>query len=337
LLELGARVYVSARYTDEEVTALTTVSGERGRYAEHPVLPYVLRRSHEEVNSYGWRGGAFSVARTPGVRRVIAVGASTTYGGEKPYPAILAELLDEHGIPTEVLNAGVPGWTSAESLVNFETRGVPLRPDLVIVYHGRNDLIPQCYNDFRPDHSHFRDRGYEFRSANQTLKRGFAVSRLFMLAALALPGVSGWDPIQENPVYASVRVENRPSADEVLRNLADPARTQAFRANIGGIVRLSRESGAGVILGTFAFLPEKLRTEYFLREDPAIFDALHEQLERNNAVLRELAEQPGVYLADTQRLEETPEIFFDDCHVDERGHEQRARILLDVILTNQLL
>ena len=50
----------------------------------------------------------------------------------------------------EVINAGVPGYTSWETLINFQFRVLDIEPDLIIIYHGTNDtharlVLPKFY------------------------------------------------------------------------------------------------------------------------------------------------------------------------------------------------
>lgn len=270
--------------------------------------------------------------------RIVCVGGSTTYGGKTDHATFLEEQLRTDGYQVEVLNAGVPGWTSRESLINFELRVLPMQPDLVIVYHGRNDLFPQLYDNFEIDYSHFRDWTYDFTATNRDLKRWFGRSRTFMLFGLAFPTISGWDEVAEHPIYGSVRLENRPLPERAVRNLNDPTRTHGFTRNNEQLISLASSHGADVVLATFAFRPEKLQSWPFLREDPRLVEPLRAQLNRNNDVLRQLAANGrGVFLAETAALAEREDVFVDDCHVKEEGHKLRAEILFATLKHHDLL
>lgn len=338
LTEIGARVLVRIRYDPERLRSLTTVEDHRDKYEQHRVLPYVLRASVKKHNSRGWRGPEFSVPKPPGIFRIVCVGGSTTYGTETSHVRFLEEQLRAAGHHVEVLNAGVPGWTSRESLVNFELNVLATQPDLVIVYQGRNDLFPQAYDNFEMDYAHFRDWSYDFTATNRDLKRWFRWSRTLMILALAFPPVSGWDYVAEHPVYGSLRLENRPPPDRAVRNLNELGRTEGFRRNTERLVGLASEQGVAVVLATVAFVPRKLRTWPFLDEDWMLLKPLREQLNRNNDVLRQLAaNEPGVYLAETAALAVRKHVFFDDCHVTKEGHRLRAKMLLEALEGHDLL
>lgn len=101
--------------------------------------------SRIEVNSLGFRGP--EIAREKGDRfRIVALGESTTMGvtleaEDRPWPEVLEGLIRERmpgSPPVEVINAGVAGYTLEDGLVRLEEDVLPLKPDLLISYHGYN-------------------------------------------------------------------------------------------------------------------------------------------------------------------------------------------------------
>jgi len=98
------------------------------------------------VNSRGFTGAEFEDPAPPGTLRIMTVGDSCTFGAGSlhgPYPARLEELLQSgaDGRRYQVINAGIEGMNSELALRRLESRVVPLRPDLVTVYIGWNDLM----------------------------------------------------------------------------------------------------------------------------------------------------------------------------------------------------
>lgn len=83
-------------------------------------------------------------ARPPGTRRVLFVGDSTVVGRSVPESARihrqLQELLSERGITTDVVNAGVEGYSTDQALLRLVTLLPRYRPDLVLHAFCLNDL-----------------------------------------------------------------------------------------------------------------------------------------------------------------------------------------------------
>src|SRR5690606_36621055 len=58
------------------------------------------------------------------------------------WPHLVAESLRERFEKKAIdyVNGGVPGYTVASSIRNLEHRVARLRPDIIVIYHGTNDL-----------------------------------------------------------------------------------------------------------------------------------------------------------------------------------------------------
>lgn len=154
LLEGGLRVYLT-HYGDQRQKVLylysrDEISALKSLYRGQAFLNYGLSPLRDDVNSLGYRGPEIALPKPDHVYRIVALGGSTTYGiyldrWQDAYPHKLQQALTEaHGYQDiEVINAGVPGYTSWESAVNLMLRIPDLKPDMVIVYHGVNDINPR--------------------------------------------------------------------------------------------------------------------------------------------------------------------------------------------------
>jgi lysophospholipase L1-like esterase len=111
-----------------------------GTWVSDPDLIYRLNPANPETP------GSFR-ATAPGPRavgrvRIVCLGGSTTYGhGVRPrdaWPAVLERVLEDEGIPAEVINGGVPGYGSRQILLRYRRDIARLRPDVVLFYEGWN-------------------------------------------------------------------------------------------------------------------------------------------------------------------------------------------------------
>ncbi len=120
------------------------------------VLPYKLKPNSDghlfqsaiHINSLGFRGK--EIAREKGnAYRIVALGESTTYGctlrpQDQTWPELLEEFIHNRiktDRPVQVINAGVFGFALPQNLRRLQTDILPLKPDLIISYHGWNGFV----------------------------------------------------------------------------------------------------------------------------------------------------------------------------------------------------
>ena len=327
---------------------MTTHSTVRGKYACHPYLPYALAPNYERKghNSLGFRGREFNVEKSDDVTRIVCIGGSTTYSGrvgpDQTYPAQLEKLLRDDGVRCEVINAGVPGWTSVENMINLQLRVLPLKPDIVVVYQGRNDAFPQAYNDFRPDYSHFRRPDYSFPDSNYLHKPLFRVSNLLLILCTYKGNRLGWSSSEENPPYGGITVQNSPSREQLVEHLSDTSRITTYERMVNDMIAACHREGVKIIFGTMAFNSKRLVTGLLptvprATRTPAVNDALQQQIEENNKIVRESCALHDVPVVETALLREREELFIDDCHCKAAGHALRAKLVFEVIKQERLI
>jgi lysophospholipase L1-like esterase len=117
------------------------------------VLPFRLKPNSESflfdsrvtINSLGFRGEEFNPDKADAYR-IVVLGESTTFGctlrtQDQPWPDVLAGLIRERlpiHRPVQVINAGVPAYNLKQNVWRLQKEILPLKPDLVISYHGAN-------------------------------------------------------------------------------------------------------------------------------------------------------------------------------------------------------
>lgn len=146
LAETAARLFLNNR------TALVVAdenTSELGRTDSR--LGFRLKPGHVSrtinTNSHGLRGPEISPDKPADALRLICLGGSTTFGHGAPddagtYPALLEVFLRQAlSRPVEVINAGVPAYTSWHTRTRLDIDVLPLRPDVALLMDGLNDIM----------------------------------------------------------------------------------------------------------------------------------------------------------------------------------------------------
>ncbi|MFO0980374.1 MAG: GDSL-type esterase/lipase family protein [Planctomycetota bacterium] len=125
--------------------AVRGAAGESLRTTGHPIPV-----------AYGRDPCLFAPRKAPGTKRVFMIGESSVHGF--PYfpwstipaylQARLRRILPDQRI--EVINAGVPGFTSANIAQGFD-EALDYEPDLIIVYCGHNELMLSHHEEIADD------------------------------------------------------------------------------------------------------------------------------------------------------------------------------------------
>lgn len=223
VLELGLRYYFSAYGTEAQRTKYLYGDAELQRQAVLSALPFLnYGLSPAGGNALGYRGPEIAIPKPDGVFRIVVLGDSTVYGLGLPadlaWPAQLQTILrDEYGYTgVEVVNAGVAGYTTWNSVVNFAFRVTELEPDLVLVYHtlseiGARQLDPACYRGLN------RYRGlYPEAPVVQLRDQVPDWSVLYRFAAITLGWLDAPAPDENYQVMADCVDDPAPPPEEAL-------------------------------------------------------------------------------------------------------------------------
>jgi hypothetical protein len=105
------------------------------------------------TNRLGFRGGYFEPTKPEGVRRIVFLGDSFTFGEgvrrEDTYPERTAAILNQRADPgaerIQSLNLGVGGYDTTQAWHLFEQTGLALSPDAVVLGYVLNDAEPPLY------------------------------------------------------------------------------------------------------------------------------------------------------------------------------------------------
>lgn len=330
--------------TDEAITDI---------YRFHPFTGFVFKprrkligghpaqetQSEILINDHGFLSDRLSMPleKAEDEIRIATIGASTTanlnLNYEDNWPGKLGALLQSE-FPDKkvtVINAGIPGFNTAQSIGNLTLRVLPFSPDVVIIYHAYNDLkLARPNFDLKPDLSNVHTQPYGTHKRpglfQQILDRSMFFVRMrnkmreYEKMTAALEDLAG-----EN------RLDRVPEGVE-----------QVFRHNMLMMIAAAQAAGAKVILSSFATLhdPDSIESQdlrtlsplkrqelaALLQFTPGLnLAGIFEGLRRYNTLLAELARSMAAGWVDNAALVPHDDQFFvDRVHFSVAGAGQMA-------------
>lgn len=143
LLELGFRWFRWHR--------LTMIELEEDPVYHHRLKPHATFhqtspdfQSVATTNNLGLRGPADYGPKPPGVRRLLMLGDSFTFGvgvnDDQTFCALLQRMFDQRGARVEVINAGLGSYAPILDYLSLRDLWLPLEPDGVILWFDFGDL-----------------------------------------------------------------------------------------------------------------------------------------------------------------------------------------------------
>ncbi len=341
IMEGGARLWLRFAASTEQRVKYALYEDLRpgeARVVPHPYLCYAntpgYRRGSLSHNREGFRGPEIALQKPEGVFRIVALGGSTTYtegvaDDREIFTAHLERMLRERGFGrVEVINGGVPGYNTWETLIHVCFRVLELEPDLLIVYHGTNDVHcrfvdPEAYRaDNRGRRKYWEAPGLSWWQRHSTLWR--IARRLRGSAHMGL------EPFTNAPEYYGPyhTVED---PDAFFGNLLDQNPPRFTRDNLRNIIAIAREHEVGVLLTSWAWTD-------VIPGDYAGFSFYQRGFREMNELTRELAEEKGAPFFDfAAQMPRDSRYWRDGRHVNEEGSLLMARLFADYLASGTLL
>lgn len=277
------------------------------------------------INSMGFTGDVIGLTQDPGTIRILTLGGSAMFN-RRMTERLKQRLARASTQRIELLGAALRTHTTWSSVLKYKLLR-KYRFDVVIIYHGINDLWANHIRirDFQRDYSHLG--AYYKRSA---LLDNCLICR----------------SIYNTWLYS------KPNA-HMGDNLSGFASENIFRGNMLTLINDIRSDGATPILMTFAWnIPAGYTREAFQSHavgynNPNNYDSwpveiwgspdyVREGLRRHNGILYELAKSHDVLLIDQERLMGKDLKWFGDmCHFSEEGTERFIEHIVDFFVDHQ--
>ena len=198
-------------------------------------------------NSHGFRSSEFDLRKPDKTFRIVCFGDSSTFGIGNPiqdtWPRQLEQLLNEglpeDGVTFQVINAGVPGYTSYQGLIHMRQEMDRLNPDLVLTSYANNDF---WHWDQQTDRQHAKKI-----NESSPVRDAMMCSRLAQLMAAGITNLRSNEdrqttgPSQHWAEAASLNYAN-PRPDWIRR-----VPLKSFRENIAAMAEICDAHGISMI------------------------------------------------------------------------------------------
>lgn len=320
-------------------------------YLQNEVVPNDARM---HVNASGFRGDPIPI---PSERDVLIfmLGGSTVYSHdvsyEQSHPVLLQNILRKKYPTTRfvVQNAGNEYHTSLHSLIKYVTRIRPHHPDLVIMWHGINDLGRSfAPNRFTMPDASYSDDYRHYLGPIAGIVRYYAtpveVSPLvhsvfanWLMDALFSDLRGALTARREQSSLRPIPVDHFPSLT-------------AFENNLDALLHMMKADGVTVIMASepsmYAapnvgewgqnFWMQKSLCR--MGDEYPSTESLAAGMQTFNEVARRLAQRHGVPFLDLDaELPKDPRFMFDDCHYTAEGNELVAKIVARFLEENRII
>jgi lysophospholipase L1-like esterase len=280
------------------------------------------------VNRHGYRGAIVS-AKRDGEWRLAMLGGSTVFGygvfANESLPAQLEAALRDRGLSAAVVNLGFNSegaYAFAPTIRDYAA----LAPDVVILYEGYNDLLPEQPNRFLGRHGSlvFRATGYfpilpvVLRDkADAVARRGGGSKTVFGAAAGAVDALSRQiGRLTPAEAAGSAKSSDMPTATTGASIASH--RWDFYCESMARAIKTARDQQASVLVVS----------------QPYISDSHVEQQQALRAALQQFQSDPRVAYVDGGRVIDLKNVrlAFDGMHLTPEGNHLMAGVLAAVLV-----
>jgi lysophospholipase L1-like esterase len=341
-LEMSVRAWINY-FADEDdylrFSLYQDIPQAKKKYSPHHYLNYVTTPGYQNGNtshnSLGYRGKEFRVKKEKNIFRIVALGGSTintsaVEDNENTFPSLLEKVLqqDYNYDKVEVINAGVSGYSSWETLISFQFRVLELDPNMIIVYHGTNDVHPRLVREghYRGDNS---GRRKQWDPPAISLLEHSALTR-FIKRKLNFVTATKLGHFVNGASYLGAGSAQWQNSTEIAMKLLIQHPPEFFKRNLSSIAAIAKAHGVKVLFSTWAFSPEF--------SDYASTPAYIEGFKESNLVVVEVAAKMKLNLYDfAAYMPSDKKYWADGRHVNEEGAALKAKAFAEYIYHSKMI
>lgn len=289
-------------------------------YARDQVIP---------INSQGYRGSEFTIEKADDMYRIVIFGGSQVFDHEadqfQDWPAQVQSHIRKVGYNVEIINAGIPGHASFDSVGRLYSEVWQFEPDYVILDNCWNDI--KYFNDLNDSQSLLR----HFEPFTGHLCKG-AANCFF-----------SWSQVYQQGRRFSLQARNKVWAEGYVEqtglDVINETALNQYQLNIELFVDIAHNINATPILATQPRLVDKdnsitdqQRINYYYVQ--MSHDTLVEGFHSCDEIINQVAGNKGVDVLDlSSEYSGRSDLFVDHIHFSKYGSEVISKHVSDYIIS----
>ncbi len=316
---LSRQLYIPSQFKPHQTKQVASNEG----------LPFVDSIARASFNNYGFRGPNIDLNKPKEGYRIFMIGGSTTECiliDEKKAPhTLLQKKLSIHKI--EAFNAGKSGDITTDHVAMLSHRIIHLKPDLIILFCGVNDLFKSAIHDYTHAYNVTKNGGTK-NHIKALLANLQIYRRMFYLFK-----TGSIQNTTESNYKAGIKYRNglpQGNFQQLKFNYT------AYEKNLRAFAGICQANHVQLILVTQATTwaskvePQMAKRHWmsFIAGKKYHEKQMNQVMEQYNDVMRKVAKDLKVHLYDlAQDIPKSSQYFYDDCHFNNNG----ARFFADKI------
>ncbi|NIU02404.1 MAG: hypothetical protein GWN01_16335 [Nitrosopumilaceae archaeon] len=292
-------------------------------------LGYRLRPNFADFNEYGLRDDPIDSRKTK--FRLLLLGDSVPFYGDNlddTYPGRLETIInnDSQLVATEVINAGIKGYTTYQELLYLKKYGLAFNPDLVCISFVLNDLH-KFLHQFVVENGEIVGENYVFsETAVQTVKNPlYQLARKSHFLVWLRHQLSIFDTLIEFKTSNGFTFDYRPDFNTAWKDKP----WEYINTYFSEFGKLSNEHDFKVFVVVFPF-GEQLREEYLERD--------YEYVTKPQRKLKKICAEFDIPLLDLlNEIDPETHLLEDQIHLTRQGRQIAAHKIAQFLKTKQLI
>ncbi len=332
----------------------------------HPFLQAKLTKEDNlTINSLGFRSEEIKQQKQAGTYRIVVLGGSTVLNREVSFEKNAVRLLEKKlrkefpDRKIEVINAGKDYYTSEHSLIQYLFVIKDLDPDLIIMWHGINDMVfGSCPREGIFSHGEVKsDYSHVLGPVTQVAMQYFTIPPVMQIKLVTADFIA--KALKDNLYSDLIKPKEQREIAYVAQEYKDNKNTisvknfpslSVYKRNLESFIAATKADGVPIILGDQPSLYKTnnsseetqkiLATQLICIKDGKYYDAqsMKSGLDSFNMATKRIAVDNELLFVDLDKgVPKNLNYFLDNVHYTEKGNAQIAELLYNVIVSNELL